>query len=807
MLRPFIVGSLLLASSAGLAQEGPTDTKPADAASPTSADDKKGDEKSATTKKRKKKADDKPAADTKAADQPAAAAKAADPPAADAKAADAKADAKADATTTPATTPTTATATTTEAPPALPPAAGTQGTPDAALPSDDELQKLKAQLKSEVKAEVQAELKAQLQNEMEAAARDQATAKAAAQEWQEERWIEEVKPKLNFLELDGYFRFRFDSFNRLDLGTFDPTAPGTNNRGRGTSGFPVPTLYRPFDGDGCNDGVPENFPGDPCSATAENTQTILSANMRLRVDPTLNVSEDIRIRSTVDVFDNLVLGSTPESLPGFAQNPTLPLPLFAASQNPPQTGLNSIYDSIRIRRLWAEVMTPVGQLRFGRMDQNFGLGLLANSGNKLDQDFGDNADQIVFGTRIAGHIIAPGYSFSSSGPFGRGGGSGAGGDFNQGFFQGEAGQRFNLDPSDDVHSFLLVIAKRDKEEDIEEQLRQGNNVFNYGMFGVYRTQRFDIPDYYTAPGGQSVTQNPPFGPQKYIERNANAGIASLWGRFQWQKLRIEAEAVGVIGQVDGTATTSGGLASVDTDLRTVVDGAIVDNPMFILQGGAAIESSYKFLGDALEVGLDGGLASGDDAFGMGTRPVINQQPKPGDLDGKQYGECLQTVAAGQEFVNDVDGDGDVTSDSDVKDGDFVEDCAVVDNNITNFRFDPDYIVDMILWREIIGTVTDAWYVKPHISYAFTPDLGVRADIIYSQAIYASSVPGLQNPLGIELDTKAWYATEDGFHLMPQLGFFLPFAGLNHFEETKLSDEKFRVAQWAWTFQLFAGVQF
>lgn len=681
-------------------------------------------------------------------------------------------------------------------PPALPPAVtdtGTTTTTTATEPSTstststsalstEDIAKLKAELKSELKAEVQAELKAQMQSEMEAAARDQATQKAAAQEWQEERWIEEVKPKLNFLELDGYFRFRFDLFNRLDLGTYDPVTD------RGTSNFPAPTLYRPFDGADCVDGQ-ENFAGDACEATAEDTQTLLSANMRLRLDPVLNVSEDIKIRSTIDIFDNIVLGSSPESLPGFAQNPTLPLPLFASSQNPPQAGVNSLYDAIRVRRLWAEIMTPIGQLRVGRMPQNWGLGLLANDGNKLDNDFGDQADQIVFGTRVAGHVIAPGYSFSSTGAFGRGGGSGFTGDFNQGSFLNEQGQRYNLDPKDDVHSFLLVIAKRDKDEDIEEQLRQGNWILNYGLFGVYRTQQFDNPNYYVSgtPGGVN-----PVSPGDYVVRNANAGIGSLWGRFNWDKLKIEAEAVGIIGQADGTAVTSGGLNEGDGALNTVVDGEVVGQPLFILQGGLAIESSYRFLNDQLEVGLDFGIASGDDAPGMGLRPVINQNPKAGDLDGRQYGECLDALDDGDGIEGDpVDG----------------VNCAKVDNDITNFRFDPDYNVDMILFREILGTVNDAMYFKPHIGYYFTPDLGVRADIIYSQAVFASSTPGQENPLGIELDAKAFYATEDGFHLMPQIGFFLPFGGLNHFDKDLLSNDKFATAQFAWTFQLFAGVQF
>src|SRR5581483_6940192 len=104
--------------------------------------------------------------------------------------------------------------------------------------------------------------------------------------------------------------------------------------------------------------------------------------------------------------------------PGYANpngNPTFPLPVFTSSQNPIQNGLNAVNDAIRIKRLWAEVTTPLGQLRFGRMPQNFGLGTLVNDGNKLNSDYGDNADELMFATRIAGHYIVPAYSFTASG--------------------------------------------------------------------------------------------------------------------------------------------------------------------------------------------------------------------------------------------------------------------------------------------------------------------------------------------------------------------------------------------------------
>ncbi|MFZ9888904.1 MAG: hypothetical protein ACO3JL_15515, partial [Myxococcota bacterium] len=469
------------------------------------------------------------------------------------------------------------------APPDLPPPVAEPSTepsapPEAAVkPEDEAMARLRAQLKQELAAE----LKQQVEADLEAAARDAAAQRAASLEWQEERWVEEVKPTLNFLEFDGYFRTRFDYMNQLDLGTYDPVV------GRGTSSVPTPTMYRPFDGEGCVVAEGEEFgenpayPGQLCRADSEDTSSLFSANMRLRLHPTFHVSEDIRIVSMLDIFDNVVLGSTPESKPGFANNPTLPLPLFASNALPPQAGFNSVWDSVRLKRLWGEVMTPFGLLRFGRQAQNFGLGLLVNDGNQLDDDFGDSADQILFATRIAGHIVAPAYSFSSIGPVGRGGGAGLGGDLGLLFYPGEQGQRYNLDPSDDVHTFILSVAKVDKEEDRKARVRAGEFALNYGTFAVYRTQRFDIPGYYA---DLNPDTNPPVSLNDYTVRTANAGIASTWARFEWNKLKIEAEAVGLVGIIEGTATSSNGLDAVNNSLRTydAERDSFVDQPLWVL---------------------------------------------------------------------------------------------------------------------------------------------------------------------------------------------------------------------------------
>ena len=341
-------------------------------------------------------------------------------------------------------------------------AAETQKETAAAGPASGgskDLESLKAQIKAEILAEMAASQKASGSKEK------------SSQAQTPETWVSELAPKLNFLQIDGYLRTRADLFHKLDLGTFDPLAD--NGLGRGTSNFPTPTLYRPFDVETCE---AEGIEGSLCNTEGKDTNTIQSINMRLRLDPTLNVSEDIRVRSTLDVFDNLVYGSTPAAKPGFAQNPTLPLPLFSSSQNTPQEGLNLRYDAIRIKRLWAEIMTPFGQLRFGRQPNHFGLGILANSGNGLDQDYGDNADQILFATKAFGHYIVPAYSLSASGDYGRGGGLGALGDFGQRSYLNEDGQRYNLDPRDDVHSFILSIQKKDNQATIDQLLVDGSTV-------------------------------------------------------------------------------------------------------------------------------------------------------------------------------------------------------------------------------------------------------------------------------------------------------------------------------------------
>jgi len=106
-----------------------------------------------------------------------------------------------------------------------------------------------------------------------------------------------------------------------------------------------------------------------------------------------------------------------------------------------------------------------------------------------------------------------------------------------------------------------------------------------------------------------------------------------------------------------------------------------------------------------------------------------------------------------------------------------------DNRVDNFRFHPDFRIDRILFREIIGTVTDAVYLRPHgrvtISKASSGELFFDLTGVASWAVQASSAPGQKNALGIELDPTVAYEATQGFKIALEQGTLFPLAGLDN----------------------------
>jgi uncharacterized protein (TIGR04551 family) len=534
--------------------------------------------------------------------------------------------------------------------------------------------------------------------------RAQLATQSVAQGWQED-WVDE-KRKLELITLDGYLRVRPDLLWRFDLGTANDA-----------SGYSL-------------------WPRNPNSNT---DRTNVGVNMRFRLEPTINVSEEVRIRTQIDALDNLVWGSTPDYAfsrnGGFGSwNDRNEFSIFSQSQTAPRSGINSLNDSIMLKRVWGEVSTPVGILRFGRMGSHWGLGMLHNDGNGIDNDWGDTVDRVMFTAEpLAGFYVTPMLDINIVG--------------NTSLRLPEGGQPFNLSNFDDGLNYILAIARRDTDTEARAKLDSGQTVFNYGLHFSYRNQTVDSVDLLSQPfasDGVNVA-DAARTPRQSVRRGANLFIPDVWAKLERKNFRIEGEFAAILGRIDQRSLSGADMAGANQALG-------------IWQFGAVLQGEYKLLNGDLEIGGEVGFASGDRQPGFGNNPRRrgsgpNGAPNPGDSEGQQYA-C--SAMGG---------------------------CS--DPAIRNFRFNRDYRMDMILYREILGGVTDSLYIKPKVQYRITQGFNAFAGAIYSRAIYAESTPSGGNVmtapdpnLGIELNAGARYETEDGFYAQAQYGILFPLGGMN-----------------------------
>ncbi|HZA14787.1 MAG TPA: TIGR04551 family protein, partial [Myxococcaceae bacterium] len=320
--------------------------------------------------------------------------------------------------------------------------------------------------------------------------RAQMATQAAAQGWEEE-WADQTR-KLELLELDGYLRVRPDLFHKFDL-----------NRTNDPSNFPL---------------FPRPNPGE---------RTIAGVNMRMRVEPTINVSEEVRIKLQVDALDNLVFGSSPAYA---TRSDRFDFGVTSRSQVPP-SALGLLQDSIAVKRAYGEVSTPIGLLRFGRMGSHWGLGMLHNdgSGNCLDCDYGDTVDRLQFVTEpLTGWYFTPMLDFDVEGPF-------SPPDATQ-------GQPFDLSNRDDAHSYVLAIARRDTPQQERAKMDNGIPILNAGVHYMYRVQRFDPVAWAANPTDPNATRRE--------TRNAAVHVPDLWAKFERKEFRLELEAAAVLGTLE-----------------------------------------------------------------------------------------------------------------------------------------------------------------------------------------------------------------------------------------------------------------
>ncbi len=421
-----------------------------------------------------------------------------------------------------------------------------------------------------------------------------------------EDWWTHTRP---ILEWHGMFRARGELFYKFHLGRKDLPSQSLFPRpidhyytsiGQDTRGATVCTPNE------TGNGSEQNF-DDATHGCDDNTNA--GANLRFRLDPEFHVSDNLRVISQIDLLDNVVFGSTPNGYSGGGgevkpRGGYSPLGIFDNDASPPSSK-NSLRDSIIVKRVWAEWVTPVGQLRVGRMPNHWGLGMVWNSGDGPDDDYQSTIDraQITTGIKSLDLYASVAMDFPNEGP-------------TSDMLSIERGQPYDVAQLDDVSQYTFSVARLKSPELVRAALNRDEVVLNGGAQVVYRHQLLATE----ASGGCSSTESAaPLGcgvDNKYaiVRRDAHVWMPDVWVKLLYKGFRFEAEAATVQGKIANVATQGG---EIDRDYK-------------LRSYGIATEIEQKLAEDKLQLGFKFGWASGDADVDSLVPPANEAQDQHGD---------------------------------------------------------------------------------------------------------------------------------------------------------------------------------
>jgi len=287
----------------------------------------------------------------------------------------------------------------------------------------------------------------------------------------------------------------------------------------------------------------------------------------------------------------------------------------------------------------------------------------------------------------------------------------------------------DLDPETNMRAVVFAVDKTHTPLMLMKRRAGDRLSLEYGGYYTHGWQSDDV-------GVQRLPTAEPVEASAALvqERGLSADSFSLWARLTTRSLRAELEAVLVTGTIEQPS---------------LIPGLVIEEAVEITTYGAALEVDYGAAEDRHLIGLKAGVASDDDAPGFGAFPRPGDAlPQDGDLDGAQ--------------------------------ADLVDDFTV-----ENFRFHPDYQIDRIFFREILGTVTGAAYARLEGSYDLVRNGNFRIvaslGVVGSMALSDATSPGDGGLLGVELDPTLAYLHSDGFELALEQATFVPLAGLDNTE--------------------------
>jgi uncharacterized protein (TIGR04551 family) len=506
------------------------------------------------------------------------------------------------------------------------------------------------------------------------------------------------RKRWKLIEIDGYFRLRTEWFKNFHLGFLDRARNGSD-----LGGAPFPRAM----------GCYVDSPDPPC-------KNLSNANMRLRLEPTINLDEGTSIHIQADVLDNLVLGSTPvnQALGTYSDTNLPPLGAFGNSnQAAPQAGVNSDRDSITIKRAWAEVAIPLGILKFGRMPNHWGMGIFSNSGGHdpiagtydLDADYGDTVDRVSFSALIPGTDLRAMLAADWASTRLTSNQTAAG--------RGREGHPFDLDDTDDQDGWIGVISKMDSPQEFKDKVDRGDVSFNYGVYFEYKTQSWDNDLNGFTLGGNLNTVD------RFVPRDMKTYTPDVWAKIGYGRWQLEGEFVAQLGSINKLGDLG---KTVGADIRKY---------------GGTVRVSWKGLENKLRLGVEGGGASGDqwDNLPQGNTHISNAN-------------LLGTCATGT--------------------------VCPIDTKLSQFMFNREYKIDMILWRHLIGAVTNAGYVKPFLGYDLSKSIALKVANITSFALKPVATPGNSTMYGTEFNADIAYSA-GGLTIGIAYGVLFPFSAMSH----------------------------
>lgn len=473
------------------------------------------------------------------------------------------------------------------------------------------------------------------------------------------------------------------------------------------------------------------------------------ASMRLRYEGQLHVGANLRVHLGLDAFDNLVLGSVPtwgRTPPGDD--------VADSGQAPSSAGDLGWRDSLRVRQLHASCrLMSWMDIDLGRRADHLGLGVQRNEGDCIDCDAGTLIDGVRFAFE-AGDMQAE-ISFESTA-------TGA-----TTVDPSAPGQAHDLAEKDDVDTWTLRVGRgragrRERTAGPETLGPTDGWLLDWRLFSAFTDQVLssseqpeatlgtDCADAGVQAGGQRAM---PVHCWALLRRHASLWRPGLWVRATRRpshgtRLRIEAEAAAVIGEIKVLQNLEG-LDSLSKDISGF---------------GLAVETEYRT--QSAGFGLDFGYASGDDRRFLGFQDGQNIVPTGEDLA--------------------------------------LDDNAMGNDTITSYWFHPDYRLDLILFRQVIGTVTNAIYLKPWIAGDLlnmdTVRLGGRLDVLYARAARPSGSPGQGDEYGLEVDGRIMLALPEGLGLEVAAGVLLPMDALRNRVTGEAAEPAFAVRgllSWRW----------